>query len=150
MILFYLSEVPEEKESDTTGSDVSSGRVVYAYVKGTEVRFRKAPSLEGQIIDALNNGQQVQVLGVTGEWTHVSVQNQKGYIFSQFLTDEDPQALNLAAAEEALKGKTASDDAVQPEIQEDLSEEPEGDGLTAEIPEQEAISQDAAEDVPAP
>ncbi len=94
LILFYLSEVPEEKESDTTGQDTSNGRVVYAYVKGTEVRFRRAPSLEGQIIDSMNDGQQVQVLGVTGEWTHVSVQNQKGYIFSQFLTSEDPNAVN--------------------------------------------------------
>ena len=57
LIFFYLSEVPEEKESDTTGQDSGSGRVVYAYVKGTEVRFRRAPSLEGQIIDTLNNGQ---------------------------------------------------------------------------------------------
>ena len=92
LIFFYLSEVPEIQESDTTGNDYGSHAVVYAYVKGTEVRFRKSPSLEGQIIDALNNGQQVQVLGVTGEWTHVSVQDQKGYIFSQFLSSEDPSA----------------------------------------------------------
>ena len=98
IILFYLSEVPEEKESDTTGQDNSNGtRVVYAYVKGTEVRFRKSPSLEGAIIDTMQNGQQVQVLGVTGEWTHVQVQSDKGYIFSQFLTSEDPQAAAYAA-----------------------------------------------------
>ena len=98
LILFYLSEVPEEKESDTTGQDNGNGsRVVYAYVKGTEVRFRKSPSLEGAIIDSMQNGQQVQVLGVTGEWTHVQVQGEKGYIFSQFLTSEDPQAAAYAA-----------------------------------------------------
>ena len=70
---------------------------MYAYVKGTEVRFRKSPSLEGAIIDSMQNGQQVQVLGVTGEWTHVQVQGEKGYIFSQFLTSEDPQAAAYAA-----------------------------------------------------
>ena len=78
--------------------------MVYAYVKGTEVRFRKAPSLEGAIIDSMQNGQQVQVLGVTGEWTHVAVQNEKGYIFSQFLTNEDP----AAAAYEAKKAEEAA------------------------------------------
>ena len=100
-----ISEVPEEKESDVTGHDNGdSSRVVYAYVKGTEVRFRKSPSLEGAIIDSMQNGQQVQVLGVTGEWTHVAVQNEKGYIFSQFLTSEDPQA----AAYEAKKAEEAA------------------------------------------
>ena len=105
LILFYVSEVPEEKESDVTGRDGGdSSRVVYAYVKGTEVRFRKSPSLEGAIIDTMQNGQQVQVLGVTGEWTHVAVQNEKGYIFSQFLTSEDP----TAAAFEAKKAEEAA------------------------------------------
>ena len=114
LILFYVSEVPEEKESNTTGQDNSSGRVVYAYVKGTEVRFRKSPSLEGIVIDSMQNGQQVQVLGVTGEWTHVAVQNEKGYIFSQYLTSEDPQAAAYAAkmAEEAANSTDSGDAAV--------------------------------------
>ena len=119
LILFYISEVPEEKESDVTGHDNGdSSRVVYAYVKGTEVRFRKSPSLEGAIIDSMQNGQQVQVLGVTGEWTHVAVQNEKGYIFSQFLTSEDPQVAAYEAkkaeetARQALNAPT--DDAADP------------------------------------
>ena len=82
--------------------------MVYAYVKGTEVRFRKSPSLEGAIIDSMQNGQQVQVLGVTGEGMHVAVQNEKGYIFSQFLTSEDPQA----AAYEAKKAEQAAREAM--------------------------------------
>ena len=90
LIFFYVSEVPEELPSDTTGHAGASQAVVYAYVNGTEVRFRSAPSLEGHIIDTMKNGQQVQVLGITGEWTHVSVQDHKGYIFSQFLSSEDP------------------------------------------------------------
>lgn len=90
LILFYLSEVPEEPVSDTTGQVKPGQAVLYAYVKGTEVRFRRAPSLEGQIIDTLNNGQQVQVLAISGEWTHVQVQDQKGYIFSQYLSNDDP------------------------------------------------------------
>ena len=128
LILFYVSEVPEEKESDVTGRDGGdSGRVVYAYVKGTEVRFRKSPSLEGAIIDSMQNGQQVQVLGVTGEWTHVAVQNEKGYIFSQFLTSEDPTAAAFEAkkAEEAAR-QAANAPAVTP------SAEPAADSASAE------------------
>ncbi len=90
LIFFYVSEVPEELPSDTTGQSGASQGVVYAYVHGTEVRFRSAPSLEGHVIDVLKNGQQVQVLGITGEWTHVSVQDHKGYVFSEYLSSEDP------------------------------------------------------------
>ena len=90
LIFFYLSAVPEEPESDTTGQVQAGQSVVYAYVKGSEVRFRRAPSLEGQIIETLNNGQQVQVLAISGEWTHVQIRDQKGYIFSQYLTSDDP------------------------------------------------------------
>ena len=125
LIFFYVSEVPEERESDTTVSDSDSGRVVYAYVKGTEVRFRKSPSLEGAIIDSMQNGQQVQVLGITGEWTHVQVQGDKGYIFSQFLTSEDPQAAayaeKMAAAQATVDGTSGSAETV------DQSQEATGD-----------------------
>ena len=141
LIFFYLSEVPEEKESDTMGHDSGSHAVVYAYVKGTEVRFRKAPSLEGQVLNSLNNGQQVQVLGVTGEWTHVSVQDQKGYIFSQYLTSEDPQAAALAAAKaEAVEENSTEDQqAVQDEPQnsdQNLDSEPVESVADPESPEQ--------------
>ena len=134
LILFYVSEVPEEKESDVTGRDSGdSGRVVYAYVKGTEVRFRKSPSLEGAIIDSMQNGQQVQVLGVTGEWTHVAVQNEKGYIFSQFLTSEDP----TAAAFEAKKAEEAARQAMNaPAVT--PSAEPAADSTSVEVSSSEA------------
>lgn len=92
LIFFYVSEVPEVIESSETGRLGDSQAVVYAYVNGTEVRFRSEPSLEGHIIEILNNGQQVQVLGVTGEWTHVSIQDHKGYIYSEFLTRMDQSA----------------------------------------------------------
>ena len=139
LILFYVSEVPEEKESDVTGRDGGdSGRVVYAYVKGTEVRFRKSPSLEGAIIDSMQNGQQVQVLGVTGEWTHVAVQNEKGYIFSQFLTSEDPTAAAFEAkkAEEAAR-QAANAPAVTP------SAEPAADSASAEVAPDASVVPDA-------
>lgn len=89
LILFYVSGVPDVIDSTETGRVSESQAVVYAYVKGTEVRFRSAPSLEGHIIEVLNNGQQVTVLGVTGEWTHVSIQDHKGYIYSEFLSREE-------------------------------------------------------------
>ena len=139
LILFYVSEVPEEKESDVTGRDGGdSDRVVYAYVKGTEVRFRKSPSLEGAIIDSMQNGQQVQVLGVTGEWTHVAVQNEKGYIFSQFLTSEDPTAAAFEAkkAEEAAR-QAANAPAVTP------SAEPAADSASAEVAPDASVVPDA-------
>ncbi|MBR0162350.1 MAG: SH3 domain-containing protein [Oscillospiraceae bacterium] len=88
LIFFYVSPVPEEVEETSTGQVAEHAVIVYGYVKGTDVRFRNAPSLEGNIIQTLNNGQQVQILGVTGEWTYVSIQDQKGYIFSDYVSKE--------------------------------------------------------------
>ncbi len=122
LIFFYLSEIPEETESDSAGSYGSGQQVLYAYVKGTEVRFRKAPSLEGQVIDTLNNGQQVQVLAVTGEWTHVSVKDQKGYIFSQYLSSEDPDAAK--AESEQTEESTAPADQTQQQSPPEQNQEP--------------------------
>lgn len=114
LVFFYLSPVPDEPVSDTTGQVSAMQTVVYAYVKGTEVRFRKAPSLEGQVIDSLNNGQQVQVLAVTGEWTHVQVGDQKGYIFSQYLTSEDPDAVKKPETEQTASEDPAAASAAKP------------------------------------
>ncbi len=91
LIFFYLHEVPEETSDITTGQVNQTQAIVYAYVKGTDVRFRSSPSLEGHIINTLQNGQQVQVLGITGEWTHVKVQDQNGYIFSQYISSEEQE-----------------------------------------------------------
>ncbi len=137
LIFFYESEVPEEKESDTTGNEGEGKHVVYAYVKGTEVRFRKAPSLEGQIINALSNGAQVQVLGVTGEWTHVIVGDQKGYIFSQYLSSEDPSAMNVVIPQSDNSDQDSSSESPEPsaELQtsDDLNSDAQKDDLTADV-----------------
>ena len=100
LIFFYLHEVPDEIDDGTTGQVNQTQAIVYAYVKGTDVRFRSAPSLEGHVINTLNNGQQVQVLGVTGEWTHVKVQDQNGYIFSQYVSSEDTSVPQTEVPEE--------------------------------------------------
>ena len=145
LIFFYVSAVPEEPESDTTGQVHAGQTVIYAYVKGSEVRFRRAPSLEGQIIDTLNNGQQVQVLAIAGEWTHVQVQDQKGYIFSQYLTTEDPnqKAAAAAAAAAATEFPAAdaapSSDADEP-VADDSDTSPSSPVSPAdEVPEEESV-----------
>jgi hypothetical protein len=138
LILFYVSEVPEEPESDTTGQVAHGQSVIYAYVKGTEVRFRRAPSLEGQIIDSLNNGQQVQVLAISGEWTHVQVQDQKGYIFSQYLTTEDPNQKYM----DSKNAESATSDEPQPESESGAADTPaESDsGVESTPPEPDAAT----------
>ena len=144
LIFFYVSAVPEEPESDTTGQVHAGQTVIYAYVKGSEVRFRRAPSLEGQIIDTLNNGQQVQVLAIAGEWTHVQVQDQKGYIFSQYLTTEDPnQKAAAAAAAAAASESPAADDAPSGEADESLPDDSDSGAPSPASPAEEAIEEES-------
>ena len=147
LILFYVSAVPEEPESDTTGQVAHGQTVVYAYVKGSEVRFRRAPSLEGQIIDTLNNGQQVQVLAISGEWTHVQVQDQKGYIFSQYLSTDDPNQRNSTSE----AAETAEDEAPLPESEaQPVASEP-ADDISPSVTEDLAESaQEISQENPVP
>lgn len=96
--------------------------------------------MEGQIIDTLNNGQQVQVLAISGEWTHVQIRDQKGYIFSQYLTTEDPnQKSSSSPSAESSDAGQASEESTEAAPSESVSPDsaiPAADDLAADkVPE---------------
>ena len=91
VIFQYLSEVPEEViVEETDDPNVTKVEHVVKYVNGTEVRLRRNPSLSSFVMATFDTGQEVTVTGTTGDWTAVTVDNQKGYIYSSFLSDTNP------------------------------------------------------------
>jgi uncharacterized protein YgiM (DUF1202 family) len=54
-------------------------------VSATTANLRNQPSTKGQILAKLKHGTKVMVLGTSGTWTHVKVNNQEGYISSPLL-----------------------------------------------------------------
>lgn len=54
----------------------------------TDVTLRSYPSAESNPVTILYPKSRVQVLSVNGDWSHVIYDNQEGYIFSYFLSDD--------------------------------------------------------------
>lgn len=93
VIFQYLSEIPEVvEELDETGEPIEKEPDKIAYVNGKEVRMRRSPSVDAYIMTTYDTGKEVVVLGVTGDWTQVKVDNRQGYIYSKYLSDTNPLA----------------------------------------------------------
>lgn len=54
----------------------------------TDVTLRSYPSAESNPVTIIPPKSIVQVLSVSGDWSHVIYNNKKGYIFSYFLSDD--------------------------------------------------------------
>lgn len=54
----------------------------------TDVTLRSYPSSESNPVTVLPHKSMVQVLSVNGDWSHVMYNNDEGYIFSYFLSDD--------------------------------------------------------------
>ena len=97
IIFKYLAELPEETtELGNSMSNMQSE--VKAYVNATEVNFRSSASLNGYILTTFDPGQEVIVLGATGDWTQVKVDNQTGFIYSRYLSSEPPEGSTVRPA----------------------------------------------------
>ena len=57
----------------------------------TDVTLRSYPSAESNPVTIIPLKSIVQVLSVSGDWSHVIYDNKKGYIFSYFLSDDGNQ-----------------------------------------------------------
>lgn len=90
VIFQYLSEIPEVVEEEKKEEDDTSAAAITAWVSGSQVRMRKSASVSAFIMATFDTGKEVKVTGVTGDWTAVTVDNQKGYIYSRYITYEKP------------------------------------------------------------
>ncbi len=52
---------------------------------GNQVRVRATPDFGDNVIRYLNQGNLFRVLGVSGVWTHISVEGQEGYMYSEYV-----------------------------------------------------------------
>ena len=90
VIFQYLGEIPEEVVNEKEEEDDPNATAITAWVNGKEVRMRKSASVSAFIMGTFDTGKEVLVTGTTGDWTAVTVDNQKGYIYSRYITYEKP------------------------------------------------------------
>jgi len=90
VIFQYLGEIPEEVVNEKEEEEDPNATAITAWVNGKEVRMRKSASVSAFIMGTFDTGKEVLVTGTTGDWTAVTVDNQKGYIYSRYITYEKP------------------------------------------------------------
>ena len=71
-----------------------------AYVNGTGVRLRSAPSTSAAILGTYDRGLALSVTGVSGTWYKVTVNGQSGYISGDYVSFAKPET-NSAPAKSA-------------------------------------------------
>ena len=67
-----------------TAADFGNGAVT-----GGTIRFRTAPTFDGEVIGVLYSGTRIQVNGSCGDWCEVVVNDRIGYIFGEYILRDD-------------------------------------------------------------
>jgi cell wall-associated NlpC family hydrolase len=84
-------QAASEQVSQTLGLNESSAEVTAptdGYINGNGVRLRQAPSMTAAILNEnLNTGNTARILGSSGDWTHVIVNGQEGFVYSAYVTE---------------------------------------------------------------
>lgn len=81
------------------------------FISGNNVRFRSAPSLDGDIIGEFYYANSVTITGTNGEWTAVSADGRTGYVYSQYVKEGSYSAPSSSAA--TASGQAVVDYAMQ-------------------------------------
>ena len=71
-----------EKEVKAQPNTVSSGIVCNVT---TNLRVRSNPDINGEVIASLNNGQEVKILGESGNWYQIDYNNQIAYVSKDYI-----------------------------------------------------------------
>ena len=74
----------------TTAREESTGSI-----NGMHVYLRAAPNTSAAVLGTYDTGKELTVTGVWGDWTAVRIDGLAGYVFSDFVTEYDPNAASL-------------------------------------------------------
>ena len=103
----YLSiqeTVQEEPAVQTPEAELSVGTINAMYV-----RFRSGPSTDYSILGEVNSGTPVIILGAADGWSHVTVNGQDGYVFSDYISLPSDEAAPAEQAPEEIPLSTVAE-----------------------------------------
>lgn len=87
-----VNETTQRSPSPTT--DTST----YVFVTGNRVRIRSGPSTSDSILGHLDRGARVRLQGTDGSWAEVVSSFGRGWVFSDYLSLEQPAVSNTPAS----------------------------------------------------
>lgn len=68
-----------------------------AYISGMYVCLRSGPDTSSDILGTYSTGQEVTVTGSSGDWTAVRIGNKSGYVFSDFVSENNPNTASIVS-----------------------------------------------------
>lgn len=117
-IVRTMPEVVEEEESEEAVqeevTEEPESSTYSAYATDT-VKLRQQPNTDCEVLGKAQPGNEVTVLGTEGDWTHVSFNGVEGYIKSEYLSEEKPNA-QLAQVESNTVATTDPIQNVEPAV----------------------------------
>ena len=85
----------------TTAREESSGSI-----NGMHVYLRAAPSTSAAVLGTYDTGKELTVTGVSGDWIEVRIDGKDGYVFHDFVTEDDTNTVSLIVDSSASVGGT--------------------------------------------
>lgn len=74
-------------DSGTLSAHPTSFQITDGYITGSSVRLRDAPSMSAKILDELNYGTSVRMVGLSDDWFRVIVNGKEGYVSTAFVAE---------------------------------------------------------------
>ena len=87
MSSYYLSINPAPVVEQVTESTVQNG-----YINAMYVRFRSGPGTGYSVLGEYKTGTKLTITGSSGGWTQVNINGKEGYVYSSYVSVEEPAA----------------------------------------------------------
>ncbi|WP_195336402.1 NlpC/P60 family protein [Paraclostridium bifermentans] len=95
----------ENEQSGWINSNYVDVKKDSLYISANNVNFREEKNLHSKVYEILEKDTKVEFLEDNGDWIKVKYNNEEGYIYSKYITNEKPF---IKIKEEVVKGVTSS------------------------------------------
>ncbi len=93
------AESPAPEETPEPENNVTPTEQKAGYISGDYVHFRTGPSTSHSIIDSYNNGTELTITGVSGDWTACTINGVEGFVYSSYVKEKDTSSPEPSAPE---------------------------------------------------
>lgn len=74
---------------NTQNNNIQELKYNSGYINADNVNFRKEPSTNSQIYKVLEKNTSITILSYEGDWTKVSINDAVGYVYKEYITNND-------------------------------------------------------------
>ena len=95
-------------EEDSSAVISVSREETAAYINGMYVCLRSAPDTSSTILGTYSTGKALTVTGSSGDWIAVRIDGKEGFVFSQYIAEENPNAAVVETDGQSFRPEASS------------------------------------------